>query len=334
MANHLPGLTARRLVSTFFTPLGGVRIRPAQQQFRSFNFTSFNPVRSPAVRFSSQPLRIASEKTARAFRLYRPQFFVQTRPVSNSAAASTVASGAKSSSSGFFPEVTARPVGIWLVLSAVSVFGIVVLGGLTRLTESGLSITEWKPITGALPPRTPEEWEENFALYRASPEFKILNSHMNLEEYKFIYYMEWAHRQWGRFIGLSFVLPAIFFVATKRVSKPMAIKLAAISAMIGFQGFIGWWMVKSGLQDDLFQEPGSTPRVSQYRLTAHLGAAFTVYATMLWNGLRVLRANKLAKMPAAEALSFVQRLQNPAIRPVRVGLAVLATMVFVTAMTG
>ncbi|RPA88167.1 COX15-CtaA-domain-containing protein [Ascobolus immersus RN42] len=339
MANHLPGLTARRLVSTFFTPPGGVRIRPAHQQFRSFNFTSFNPTPARSLRFSAQPLRIASAKTARAFRAYVPKYFVQTRPASTSApvasATASSSSGSHSSSSSFFPEVSARPVGIWLVLSAVSVFGIVVLGGLTRLTESGLSITEWKPITGALPPRSDEEWEENFALYRASPEFKILNSHMNLEEYKFIYYMEWAHRQWGRFIGLSFVLPAIFFVATRRVSKPMAVKLAGISAMIGFQGFIGWWMVKSGLQDDLFKEPGSTPRVSQYRLTAHLGAAFTVYAAMLWNGLRVLRANKLInKMPAQEALSFVQRLQSPAIRPVRIGLAVLAAMVFTTAMSG
>lgn len=156
---------------------------------------------------------------------------------------------------------------------------------------------------------------------------------MDLEEYKFIYYMEWAHRLWGRVIGLSFVLPGLYFVARGRVSPRMATRIAGISALIGFQGFIGWWMVKSGIQDDLFQKPGSHPRVSQYRLTAHLGAAFAVYTAMLWNGLSILRDNRLLKDPKI-ALAEFNTLSNPNLRFFRRSVGVVAAMVFLTAMSG
>ncbi|KAI5849836.1 cytochrome oxidase assembly protein-domain-containing protein [Tricharina praecox] len=232
-----------------------------------------------------------------------------------------------------WPEISDKKVGYWLVGSAGLVFGIVVLGGLTRLTESGLSITEWKPVTGSLPPLSHDDWMDNFNKYKDSPEYRILNPNMTLDEYKFIYFMEWGHRLWGRAIGLTFVLPAIYFTARRRVTLKTALKLLGISGMIGFQGFIGWWMVKSGLRDDLFAKPGSHPRVSQYRLTAHLGAAFTVYAAMLWCGLDILRENRLLKNPA-DALAHVKSLSAPQIRVFRGLVGLLVAMVFTTAMTG
>ncbi|KAK5452234.1 Cytochrome c oxidase assembly protein cox15 [Exophiala xenobiotica] len=235
-----------------------------------------------------------------------------------------------------FPDTSSNLVAYWLLGSAASVFGIVVFGGLTRLTESGLSITEWKPVTGSLPPMSEADWESEFAKYRSSPEFKMLNSRMTLEEFKSIYWMEWIHRLWGRFIGLSFVLPAAYFVARRQVSRSMAVRLLGIAGLIGFQGFIGWWMVKSGLKDDLFA-PGSHPRVSQYRLTAHLGAAFVCYLAMLWHGLDILRTNKVIRTASAapeKAASILGALRSPALKPFKRSVALLAGLVFVTAMSG
>ncbi|KAJ5612494.1 Cytochrome c oxidase assembly protein COX15 [Penicillium lagena] len=284
------------------------------------------------------------------------QFF--TSSLRKSATASTfesaAANGAKEAkSTSSFPGVSDKSVAYWLLGSAASVFGIVVFGGLTRLTESGyvlssqlwhcehftdkpiltrLSITEWRPVTGSMPPMNTEDWESEFSKYRASPEFQLLNPHMTLSEFKSIYYMEWIHRLWGRFIGLSFVLPAVYFVARKKVSTPMAWRLAGIAGLIGFQGFLGWWMVKSGLKDDLFA-PGSHPRVSQYRLTAHLGAAFTCYVAMLWNGLAILRSHRLLA-DATSGLGQLDMLRDPRLKLFRRSVAGLALLVFVTAMSG
>jgi heme a synthase len=232
------------------------------------------------------------------------------------------------------------------------VFGIVVFGGLTRLTESGyvvnrdifsrlrgltalfsLSITEWKPVTGSLPPLSEADWASEFFKYQSSPEFRLLNPHMTLEEFTSIYWMEWVHRLWGRTIGVTFVLPAIYFVARRRVSKPMMLRLAGIAGLIGFQGFIGWWMVKSGLKDDLFAS-GSHPRVSQYRLTTHLGTAFLCYTAMLWNGLSILRTSKLLSMSPAVASQSLSTLSSPQLKIFRRSVAGLALLVFTTAMSG
>ncbi|CAF9907329.1 MAG: Cytochrome c oxidase assembly protein cox15 [Heterodermia speciosa] len=231
-----------------------------------------------------------------------------------------------------FPAVSRKIVAYWLLGSAASVFGIVVFGGLTRLTESGLSITEWKPVTGSLPPRDAAEWESEFSKYRASPEFKQLNPHMTMEEFKKIYYMEWTHRIWGRVVGLSFLLPAAYFIVRRRVSARMAVTIVGIAGLIGFQGILGWWMVKSGLKDDLFA-PGSHPRVSQYRLTAHLGTAFLCYTAMLWNGLSILQTRKLMSNPQA-AWPLILKLQEPKLRTFRWSVAVLTVLVFCTAMSG
>ncbi|RDL36971.1 Cytochrome c oxidase assembly protein COX15 [Venustampulla echinocandica] len=238
----------------------------------------------------------------------------------------------EASGNKFFPDTSSSSVAYWLLASAGSVFGIVVFGGLTRLTESGLSITEWRPVTGSLPPLSTSDWDSEFEKYRASPESKLLNAHMTLEEFKKIYWMEWGHRLWGRFVGLSFVLPAIYFVSRRRVSANMSLRLLGISGLIGFQGFLGWYMVKSGLKDDLFA-PGSHPRVSQYRLTAHLGAAFVCYVAMLWNGLSILRTNSLLSHPA-RGHAQLQHLSSSTLSIFRKSVAGLAILVFATAMSG
>ena len=259
-----------------------------------------------------------------------------------------VSQNEKVANAGLFPRTSEKVVAYWLLGSAASVFGLVVFGGLTRLTESGyafimtfnivplisdsLSITEWKPVTGSLPPTSAEDWESEFNLYRASPEFKRLNPHMTLSEFKSIYYMEWTHRLWGRFVGMSFVLPAAYFIARRKVSAPMALRIAGIGGLIGFQGILGWWMVKSGLKDDLFA-PGSHPRVSQYRLVAHLGTAFICYSAMLWNGLSILRTHKwLGNLLSAE--NNLARLQNPRMKFFRSSVGALALLIFTTTMSG
>lgn len=231
-----------------------------------------------------------------------------------------------------FPETSKKVVGYWLVGSAISVFGIVVFGGLTRLTESGLSITEWRPVTGSLPPFNPEQWEAEFTKYRSSPEFARLNPRMTLEEFKKIYWMEWTHRLWGRVIGVTFLVPTIYFIAKRKVSKPMAWKLTGICGLIGFQGFLGWWMVKSGLKDDLFA-PGAHPRVSQYRLTAHLGTAFLVYASMLLSGLSILRERRMLRDPEG-ALARIGILKSAPLRRFRLLNTALTALIFTTAMSG
>lgn len=187
-------------------------------------------------------------------------------------------------------------------------------------------------MTGSLPPTSAADWDAEFAKYRSSPEFKLLNPHMTLSEFKSIYYMEWGHRQWGRVVGMSFVLPTIYFIARRRVSARMAFRTLGISSLIGFQGVLGWWMVKSGLKDDLFA-PGSHPRVSQYRLTAHLGTAFICYTAMLWNGLSILRNHKLLADPVA-AEKTLSILRSPELMVFRRSVAGLAVLVFCTAMSG
>lgn len=200
------------------------------------------------------------------------------------------------------------------------------------LTIQSLSITEWKPVTGSLPPTSEEDWDSEFNKYRSSPEFKMLNPNMTLSEFKSIYYMEWTHRLWGRFVGLSFAIPALYFTARRKVSGPMALRITGIAGLIGFQGVLGWWMVKSGLKDDLFAT-GSHPRVSQYRLVAHLGTAFLCYTAMLWNGLSILRTHQLLGNPQL-AKASLRRLRNPRLRIFRFSVGALAVLVFVTAMSG
>ncbi|KAF2229093.1 COX15-CtaA-domain-containing protein [Viridothelium virens] len=291
----------------------------------------------------------------------RRPFSFTSRPTSPSSAVSPLGALSRTiaqngtegtKSKGFFPPVSHKSVAYWLLGSAASVFGIVVFGGLTRLTESGLSITEWRPVTGSLPPVDDSAWQSEFDKYRASPEFKILNPNMDLSEFKKIYWMEWTHRLWGRVIGVTFLVPTVYFILRRRVSRPMALRLLGITSLIGFQGFLGWWMVKSGLKDDLFTS-GSQPRVSQYRLAAHLGAAFLVYVSMLWNGLSILRTHTLLSrltptpihaheihsfksIPSPQNLlhSLQSTLHARTFRPFRLSVLALGLLVFTTAISG
>jgi len=153
----------------------------------------------------------------------------------------------------------------------------VVVGGVTRLTHSGLSIVEWQPVSGAIPPLDEADWQAQFAKYRTSPEYRQRNFDMSLADFKGIFWWEFVHRLLGRTVGLVFLLPFLWFVWRGEVRGRLAWRLAAIFVLGGLQGAVGWLMVKSGLVDD--------PRVSSLRLAAHLGIAFAIYAAILWTAL-------------------------------------------------
>ncbi|KAF2675815.1 electron transfer protein 1, mitochondrial precursor [Lentithecium fluviatile CBS 122367] len=316
-------------------------------------FQAFPQLRTAAPRLSRRlfvsrpclnaPLRaaLAARTAARQPSVVQSVRWTSTQPLRSSATASPAnvestiraeVAGAGGAQASSWPKTSSKSVAYWLLGSAASVFGIVVFGGLTRLTESGLSITEWRPVTGSLWPGSEAAWESEFTKYRSSPEFALLNSSMTLSEFKQIYFMEWAHRLWGRVIGVTFLLPTVYFIARRRVTPSMALKLTGICGMIGFQGVIGWWMVKSGLKDDLFA-PGSHPRVSQYRLTTHLGAAFLVYCSMLLTGLGILKEHRMLADPA-KAAENIKALQHPALRVFRGSVVGLSLLVFVTALSG
>ncbi|PSK41362.1 hypothetical protein C7M61_001044 [Candidozyma pseudohaemuli] len=235
------------------------------------------------------------------------------------------------------PVVSNKTTGYWLIATSGLIFGIVVVGGLTRLTESGLSITEWKPVTGSIPPIGEKAWEEEFDKYKNSPEFKQLNSHITLEEFKFIFSMEWGHRLLGRAIGMFFVLPAIYFWKTKKFSPHVTRRVVGLTGLLGLQGFIGWWMVQSGLDEEQLAERRSKPTVSQYRLTTHLGAAFLMYLGVLWTGFEVLNESKWVQnlSTKAEAVTTqLAKLNNPALNPMRKMSLALLGLTFITAMSG
>ena len=197
---------------------------------------------------------------------------------------------------GALPQQSTRPsprgVATWLLVCCAMVFVMVVLGALTRLTHSGLSMVQWRPITGILPPMTDAAWQHAFAQYKSSPEFQRINVQMDLSGYKSIFYLEYIHRLWGRLIGLAFFVPMVVFVACRRLPAGLAPKLVALFGLGGLQGCLGWYMVQSGLVD--------RPDVSQYRLTAHLGAAFLLYGYMLWLALSLLQP-RACIIPAGEA---------------------------------
>jgi heme a synthase len=172
----------------------------------------------------------------------------------------------------------------WLILVAILVFAMIVLGGVTRLTNSGLSMTDWKPVTGWLPPLSEHAWNTEFDRYKAFPEYQQVNKGMSLSEFKGIYAFEFAHRVLGRIIGLAFFIPFVLFLVFGRVRGPMIPRLVILFVLGGLQGGMGWFMVKSGLVDD--------PDVSHYRLTAHLALASLIYSVILWTVFDLLRPEK------------------------------------------
>jgi cytochrome c oxidase assembly protein subunit 15 len=182
------------------------------------------------------------------------------------------------------PDETARNdrrIAIWLLLVCTLIYAMVVLGGVTRLTRSGLSIVEWDPIMGVIPPITEQEWHETFDKYKESPEYKKVNVGMDLQGFKSIFYFEYFHRLLGRLIGLAFLLPFLYFLIRGRIRKSLVPQMVTMFVLGGLQGLLGWYMVKSGLVD--------RPHVSQYRLTAHLTAAIIIYSYILWTALSLLR---------------------------------------------
>lgn len=179
----------------------------------------------------------------------------------------------------------------WLVVVAFMVFAMVVIGGITRLTESGLSITEWKPVSGALPPLSHAAWVDAFEKYQQIPEYKEINgpAGMTLSDFKFIFFWEWAHRLLGRLIGVAFALPYLWFWARKQIPAGYKLRLFALLMLGGLQGAIGWWMVASGLTE--------RTDVSHYRLATHLLAALFILGGIVWTALdlKLLQRNPNAK---------------------------------------
>lgn len=192
-------------------------------------------------------------------------------------------------------------VGSWLLCCGGMVYGAVVLGGVTRLTESGLSMVNWK-LLGEKKPTTTEEWKVEFLNYQQYPEYKLKNSAMTLEEFKFIYMMEYIHRMWGRGIGAVFVIPAVYFWKRGYLTNSTKKRVVILGALIGLQGLMGWYMVKSGLEDK-FQDINDVPRVSQYRLASHLAVAFVLYSLFLSSALRKL-------LPSTKDLTTSKNLLN------------------------
>ena len=173
-----------------------------------------------------------------------------------------------------------RAIAVWLLTCCFLVFAMISIGGITRLTHSGLSIVEWQPIVGTLPPLSDAQWEETFAKYRKTPEYIEVNQGMNLDSFKGIFWWEYFHRLLGRVIGVVFLLPLLWFAWRGNIERRLLPRLFGIFLLGGMQGAMGWYMVASGLVDD--------PRVSQYRLTAHLSLAFLIYAAMFWLAMDLL----------------------------------------------
>lgn len=202
-------------------------------------------------------------------------------------------------------------VALWLLICAGSVFAMAVIGAITRLTGSGLSIMEWAPISGSLPPLSQAEWERIFNLYREIPQYQLVNQGMSLEEFKTIFWWEWVHRLWGRLIGLIFLIPFVWFWLRGQLPAWLKPHGVALLALGGLQGVMGWFMVTSGFADRV--------DVSQYRLVLHLGLAILIYAYMFWLALRLIQPEP-PRSPAAA----------PLLRKALVGLLVLLSITLVS----
>jgi len=182
-----------------------------------------------------------------------------------------------------------RAVAIWLFSCAALVFVMVVVGGITRLTGSGLSITEWKPIMGALPPMNAADWQEAFEKYRAIPQYTQVNAGMSLAEFQGIFWWEWAHRLLGRVIGAAFALPFAVFLILRQIPRRLVVRCAILLALGGLQGLIGWWMVSSGLSERV--------DVAPERLTTHLGLALLIFMGLIWTGMEAWNGASHSRPP-------------------------------------
>lgn len=193
-----------------------------------------------------------------------------------------------------------RIVGYWLLICCLLVFAMVVIGGVTRLTGSGLSMVRWEPLSGVLPPMNAAEWQAEFEHYQTSPEYQKINVGMDVEGFKSIYWLEYFHRLLGRLVGLVFFLPFLYFFFAGYLRPSMVPRLIGLFVLGGLQGLLGWYMVKSGLVDN--------PRVSPYRLTAHLGLAVLIYVYMMWIALSLLvspRRRRASHTRSAVGISLI-----------------------------
>lgn len=224
------------------------------------------------------------------------------------------------------PEKSLKPVAYWLFGVGGLVAGMISVGGITRLTRSGLSMTDWK-LQGSLPPMSDAEWELEFDRYKQYPEWKQ-RQNMSISDFKFIYFWEYGHRMMGRGIGLAFALPALYFASRGMIPKYMAGRIAGLFCLGGTQGLIGWWMVKSGLQDR--QDFNKEIRVSPYRLATHLGFALATFAGLVWTGLDFLKPQaqlmNIAKSSQAHVIETCSKLRGPA--------AICVALVGITAVSG
>jgi cytochrome c oxidase assembly protein subunit 15 len=177
----------------------------------------------------------------------------------------------------FLSSDRSRAVAIWLIAVCVLVLAMIVVGGATRLTDSGLSITEWKPVTGAIPPLSHADWEAEFARYRQIPQYAQVNAGMSLAEFQAIYWWEWGHRFLGRIVGVVFLLPFLWFAFRRQLPRRLIVRLGVIFLLGAAQGAVGWWMVASGLEDRV--------SVAPERLTVHLGLAFALLGALIWTAL-------------------------------------------------
>lgn len=176
----------------------------------------------------------------------------------------------------FLRSDRSRPVAIWLFAMAALVFAMIVVGGATRLTGSGLSITEWKPVSGVLPPLTAQAWQAEFLNYQRIPQYRFVNHGMTLEAFKTLYWWEWAHRLLGRLAGVAFAAPMAAFIGLRKMPRRLLWRCLVLLGLGGLQGAVGWWMVKSGLEDRV--------TVAPERLAAHLGLALLLYGALIWIG--------------------------------------------------
>ncbi len=177
----------------------------------------------------------------------------------------------------FLKADRSRPVAIWLFLTAFLVIGMVVVGGATRLTDSGLSITQWRPISGILPPLSDQDWAHEFGLYKQIPQFSQMNPDMTLVGFKYIYWWEWTHRLLGRLLGVVFAVPFVWFLLRREIPRRLIWRCVGLFFLGGLQGLVGWWMVSSGLEGRI--------SVAPERLATHLGLALILFAALIWCGL-------------------------------------------------
>ncbi len=210
-----------------------------------------------------------------------------------------------------------RAMAIWLLSICACLFAMILIGGATRLTDSGLSITEWRPVTGAIPPLSDAAWESEFEKYKQIPEYRYINKGMSLAEFKYIYWWEWGHRFFGRLIGILFLVPFLFFYFTKSIRPELFPKLIIMFVLGGLQGALGWYMVASGLTERV--------DVSQYRLAAHLGLAFIILGFIFWVTLDLLRQTG----PGTQRLH-----RHPDMDSTRVKMVALTALIYVQIILG